>query len=351
VLAVRQSTSPTLDAVAARAGVGRGTVSRVINGGTHVSQRAREAVEQAIAELGYVPNRAARSLVTRRGDAVALVVSEPETPEFSEFSEFSEAFCAGIIRGVSAELNETDLQLLLIMAQTAPDRERLQRFLSARHADGVLLVSLQADDPLPGVLARIGMPFVLAGRRPAGGQGEQGASFVDADHEGGAYQVVRHLLQTGRQRVATITGPRDMDAGIQRLAGYRRALEEDGRFDPQLVARGDFSAASGRWAMRRLLSTHPDIDAVFAASDPMAAGALAALREEARSVPGDVAVAGFDDSIIAQHTIPPLTSVRQPVEQMGRRMARLLIERMHADPAAPPAEVVLTTRLVRRESG
>jgi DNA-binding LacI/PurR family transcriptional regulator len=341
VFAVSQSSAPTLDAVAARAGVGRGTVSRVINGGTHVSRHAREAVEQAIAELGYVPNRAARSLVTRRGDAMALVISEPESRVFSE------PFLAAIVRGASAELNATDLQLLLIMAQTEPDRERLRRFLNARHADGVALVSLHGDDPLPGILAVMGTPCVLVGR-PAGGHR---VSFVDADNEGGAHQAVRHLAKAGRQRIATIAGPRDMDAAVRRLAGCQSALEEAGRFDPNLVGRGDFTEASGRRVMRRLLSAYPDIDAVFAASDPMAAGALATLKEAGRGVPDDVAVVGFDDSIIARHTTPPLTSVHQPVEEMGRRVVRLLIERMQSPPGAPPTEVVLPTRLVRRESG
>jgi len=338
---VSQPSVPTLDAVAARAGVGRGTVSRVINGGTHVSRHAREAVEQAIAELGYVPNRAARRLVTRRGDTVALVVSEPEGRVFSE------QFFAGIIRGVSAELNDTDLQLLLIMAHTEPERERLQRFLTARPADGVALVSLHGDDPLPGILAAMGTPCVLVGR-PAGGQQ---VSFVHAGDGGGAHQAVRHLLKTGRQRVATITGPPDLDVGDRRLAGYRSALKEEGRFDPHLVGHGDFSEASGGRVMRRLLAAHPDIDAVFAASDPMAAGALATLKEEGRTVPHDVAVVGFEDSIIARHTIPPLTSVHQPVEEMGRRVVRLLIERMQTAAGAPPIEVVLPTRLVRRQSG
>jgi DNA-binding LacI/PurR family transcriptional regulator len=339
---VTQSATPTLDAVAARAGVGRGTVSRVINGSAHVSPRARDAVEQAIAELGYVPNRAARSLVTRRGDAVALAVSEPESRVFSE------PFLAGIIRGVSAELNATDLQLLLVMAQTEAERDRLHRFLTARHADGVLLVSLHGTDPLPGMLADIRVPCVLVGR-PAGGQQ---VSYVDADNEGGAQLAARHLLTTGRRRVATITGSQDMDVGVRRLAGYRTALEEAGSYDPQLVARGDFSEASGRKAMRRLLAAHPDIDAVFAASDPMAAGALAVLQEQGRSVPDDVAVVGFDDSIIARHVNPPLTTVHLPVEEMGQRGVRLLIDRMQsADASAPPAEEVLPTRLVRRQSG
>jgi len=313
----------------------------VINGSAHVSARAREAVERAIAELGYVPNRAARSLVTRRGNTVALVVSEPESPAFTE------SFFAGIIRGVSAELNATDLQLLLIMAQTDAERDRLQRFLTARHADGLLLVSPHGSDPMPNMLAKIGVPCVLIGR-PTGGQR---APYVDADNEGGAGLAVRHLLETGRRRIATITGPQDIDLGIRRLAGYRTALEEAGSYDSLLVARGDFSEASARKAMRRLLTTHPDIDAVFAASDAMAAGVLAVLQEQGRRVPDDVAVVGFDDSIIARHVNPPLTTVRLPVDEMGQRVTRLLIERMRSDASAEPAGVVLPTQLVRRESG
>jgi DNA-binding LacI/PurR family transcriptional regulator len=151
-------TSPTLEQVAALAGVSRATVSRVVNGSPKVSPAVRAQVERAVAKLGYVPNRAARSLVTRRADSVALVVSEPHTRFFSE------PFFAGMVRGVSAALAETGVQLLLLIAHDLPDRGRLERYVVGGHVDGVLLASLHGDDPLPGTLERAGVPAVLVGR-------------------------------------------------------------------------------------------------------------------------------------------------------------------------------------------
>jgi DNA-binding LacI/PurR family transcriptional regulator len=341
----RSAGRPTLDEVAARAGVGRGTVSRVINGSPQVSAQAKAAVEQAIADLGYVPNRAARALVTQRTDSVALVVSE------SEERVFGEPFFAGIVRGVSSGLHDTPLQLWLAMAQSPAERERVEHHLTAQHVDGVLLLSLHDDDPLPALLAERGLPAVLGGRPARMLQGAaQMGSYVDVDNAGGSHLAVEHLLSIGRRRLATIAGPQDMGVGLARLAGYREAVAAAGlEVDEDLIQYGDFSEASGAAAMRRLLDARPDLDAVFAASDLMAAGALRVLRELGRPVPEDVAVVGFEDSPLAGQTDPPLTTVHQPVEEMGRQMARLLVATIRGEPVDPPY-VVLETHLVRRES-
>jgi DNA-binding LacI/PurR family transcriptional regulator len=350
---------PTLDEVAAHAGVGRGTVSRVINGSPQVSPEARAAVRRAIDDLGYVPNRAARALVTRRTESVALVVSE------SEERLFGEPFFAGIVRGISSELAETQLQLWLAMAQSSSERKLIEPHLTDQHVDGVMLLSLHDDDPLPGVLARRGLPTVLGGR-PARMLNDQfgatrsvdstpapvsadGVSFVDNDNEGGARAAVQYLLQQGRRKVAVIAGPQDMGVGMARLRGYHEALRRSsaGNGNEKLVAYGDFSEASGAAAMERLLFFTPDLDAVFAASDLMAAGAIRALHALGRRVPADVAVVGFEDSAVARQTQPPLTTVHQAVEGMGREMARLLLARMGGGPAQ---STVLDTHLVVRES-
>ncbi|GAA3195878.1 LacI family DNA-binding transcriptional regulator [Actinocorallia longicatena] len=324
---------PTLESVAARAGVGRGTVSRVINGSPKVSPQAREAVLLAIDELGYVPNRAARMLVTRRTDTVALVVSE------SEERVWGEPFFAGIIRGISAGLSETGLQLLLAMAQSPADHDRLERYLTGQHVDGALLVSLHGDDPLPGHLEDRGLPIVMVGSAP----GYTPVAYVDADNRGGARLAVQHLADRGRRRIATITGPQDMQVGVDRLEGYR-----DVNPGPELIAHGDFSEDSGEHAMRDLLAKDPGLDAVYAASDPMAIGAMRVLREAGRRIPEDVAVVGFDDSPTARHTDPPLTSVHQPVEAMGRAMSELLIARIQEIEFFSPR--ILDTHLVVRGS-
>jgi DNA-binding LacI/PurR family transcriptional regulator len=334
---------PTLEEVAARAGVGRGTVSRVINGSPRVSDRTRTAVEQAVAELGYVPNRVARALAANRADAVALVIPEPETRLFAE------PYFSDIIRGVGAELAEADLQLLLTLLRTPKERQRFAEYLSAHRVDGVLLVSVHADDPLPDLLERIEMPAVLSGRRSA----HESVPYVDCDNTGGAQSAVEHLLGRGRSTVATITGPLDMYVAQCRLDGYRAAIEAAGQeADPGLIVTADFTEEGGRRAMRELLERRPELDGVFAASDVMAAGARQVLRERGRRVPDDVALVGFEDSAVARHMDPPLTSVRQTTEEMGRAMVRVLLEEIEAqgERTSKRPQLVLPTELVRRGS-
>lgn len=337
---------PTLEQVAARAGVGRGTVSRVVNGSPRVSEQTRAAVQQAVAELGYVPNPAARALAAGSTDAIALVVPEHETRLFAE------PYFSGVVRGVSAALADADLQLLLTMIRNQKERERFGQYAAAHRVDGVLLVSVHADDPLPDLLKSIEMPAVLGGRR----SGSESVSYVDSDNVGGARAAVEHLLGRGRKVVATITGPLDMYVAQCRLDGYREAMRTAGcGGDETLIGHGDFTEEGGHRAMRELLARRPGVDAVFCASDVMASGARLALREAGRSVPGDVALVGFDDSPVARHMDPPLTSVRQPIEEMGREMTRLLLEQLRASdvPGTPPPAprgVVLPTQLVRRRS-
>jgi DNA-binding LacI/PurR family transcriptional regulator len=332
---------PTLEEVAALAGVGRGTVSRVINHSPGVKDTTRQLVERAIAELGYVPNRAARALAGSRSDAVALVIPETENRFFAE------PYFSGIVHGVGDGLAGTELQLLLTLVRTERERQRFLQYARARRVDGVLLVSVHGSDPLPDQLAGIGLPTVLSGRR----SGEESVPYVDSDNVGGAGSAVRHLSASGRRRIATITGPLDMYAARCRLLGYEEAVRETaGAAGPSWIAHGDFTEESGRRAMAELLERHPDLDAVFAASDVMAAGALHTLRAAGRRVPQEVAVVGFDDSPIARHTDPRLTSVRQPVEEMGRTMAQVLLAGI-SHPEAALRHMVLPTELVKRASG
>jgi DNA-binding LacI/PurR family transcriptional regulator len=212
--------------------------------------------------------------------------------------------------------------------------------------DGALLVSLHADDPLPARLTAAGIPLVMVGRPPKGVK----ASFVDVDNRQGAQSAVAHLIAGGRRVVATIAGPRDMAVGADRLLGYRDALADAGLpTDPNLEIVGDFTQESGATAMGRLLEARPDIDAVFAASDLMAAGALAVLAANGRRVPADVSVVGFDDSPVATTTMPQLSSVRQPIEAMGHEVARLLVDAVEGSDLVP-RRVILATELVRRAS-
>lgn len=338
---------PTLEAVAARAGVSRATVSRVVNGGDGVREPLVARVRRAVEELGYVPNQAARSLVTRRHDAVAVVIAEPETRVFAD------PFFALQLRGISKELTAHDNQLVLLLTEGRDDHARVGRYLAGGHVDGALVFSLHLDDPLPGLIRHAGVPTVFGGR-PGWGEGEggSGAVYVDSDNRGGAREAVRHLVGLGRTRVAHITGPLDQTSAADRLDGYRDVM---GDADPGLVAESDFTPGGGERAMRVLLDRHPDLDGVFAANDLSAVGALRVLRERGLRVPEDVAVIGFDDMVaVAEQSEPPLSTVRQDIEEMGRLMARLLLERLgHRDAeggGGAAGGVVLPTTLVRRAS-
>jgi DNA-binding LacI/PurR family transcriptional regulator len=332
--------TPTLHEVAELAGVSRATVSRVINDSPRVSPEARRAVEAAVETLRYVPNRAARSLVTRRTDTIALVLSESDTQVFSD------PFFASIVRGLSGRLADTELNLVLLAARGEREQEKIGRYVRQGHVDGVILMSLHRDDTLPDILATAHVPVVLSGR-PLDGRP---MAYVDADNAGGAAAATRHLLELGRSRIATITGPMDMVAGLDRLAGYRAALTEAGRAEaPELVAEGDFTEAGGLRAMTRLLADAPDLDAVFVASDPMACGALQALRAAGRKVPEDVALVGFDDAAVAATCDPPLTTVAQPLDEMTGALVDLLLGQIESGDGAGESRVCATS-LVRRAS-
>jgi DNA-binding LacI/PurR family transcriptional regulator len=291
-----------------------------VNGQATVAEQLRQRVQVAIDELGYVPNQAARALMTRRSDAVALVASEPDTRVFGD------PFFSGIIRGVSMETNRAGLQLVLLMAQGSEDLQRVKRFLRASPLDGVLLISGHDEDGLPEELASLGTPYVIGGR-PSRSTAAQ--SYVDSENVGGARCAAEHLRGAGRTRIATVTGPLDMPAGVDRLAGFRQGL--GAAFDPEMVEPADFTQRGGEAATERLLARVPDIDGLFAASDLMALGALAALRRAGRRVPQDVALVGFDDNEFALTADPPLTTVRQEPILMGRTMVRLYLSTFRPD--------------------
>ncbi|MEW1699273.1 LacI family DNA-binding transcriptional regulator [Streptomyces sp. NPDC093249] len=331
---------PTLEAVAARAGVSRATASRVVNGGAGVRAPLVEKVRRAVEELGYVPNHAARTLVTRRNGAVAVIIAEPE------FRIFSDPFFEQQVRGISRELTSHDAQLVLLWAEGPGDHDRIARYLGGGHVDGALAFSLHGEDALPGLIDRARVPVVLGGR-PAPGTGP-GVPFVDCDNRGGAREAVRHLVGLGRRNIAHLSGPRDQTSALDRLHGYRDVLVDA---DPALLCRGDFTEESGARAMAELLDRRPDVDGVFVANDLMAAGALLTLRERGLRVPEDVAVVGFDDmASVVRRTDPALTTVHQDVEGMGRLMVRLLMRLLDGTGPEGPASVITPTSLVRRAS-
>jgi DNA-binding LacI/PurR family transcriptional regulator len=328
---------PTIDDVAAVAGVSRGTVSRVLNGGHYVSAGALEAVQRAMAETGYVVNSSARALVTRRSGAIAVVLSEPQELLFED-PNFSV-----LVRTCAQRLAEADLSMVLMIASSAGERERVARFARAGHVDGVLLISTHQGDPIFDELEAAGVPTVACGK-PL--EHEASIPYVAADDREGARMMVHYLRESGRRRIATITGPLDTSGGRDRLDGYRDVLGAEAR-DELIVPAREYTQRAGEEAMERLLGRAPGIDAVFVASDLLAAGALAVLRRAGRRVPEDVAVGGFDDSQIAAATAPPLTTVRNPLERVAAEMVDLALR--HID-KQPVESVLVPTELVRRES-
>ncbi|MER5881939.1 LacI family DNA-binding transcriptional regulator [Streptomyces sp. NPDC060235] len=326
---------PTLEVVAARAGVSKSSVSRVINGETTVAPQIRDVVMRAVHELGYVPNGAARNLVTRRTDTLALVVSDPPQGVVSDDPLFS-----AVVRAVSRELETAGKRLVLMLAESDQSRTRVEQYVAGGHVDGVLLVALHGTDPLPTALARQGLPVVSFNRTSA-----HDVPYVALDNAGGAALAVRHLLDRGRRRISTITGPLELHEARERLDGYRRTLRDTGR--RSIVALGDFTRVSGAEAMRQLLDDDPDLDAVFAANDLMAIGALRTLHQAGRRVPEDVAVVGFDDIEAASYTTPALTSVRSPMADQATAAVHLLLGLIAGGPSNP---VIMPNELVVRES-
>lgn len=331
---------PTLADVARAAGVSTATASRVLNGFSRIRPETRNQVKSVMLELGYARQRAATMKCRRHTGSIALVVCE-DTPRL-----FADPFLTQVAIGVSKALTLSGRQLVLItIPATADYPTSVVRYLGDGHVDGVLVVGMHGRRPLD--LDWLGIP-VLFGGRPGYDEGSGPYSYVDADNLGGAELATRYLITAGRTTIATVAGTGDITAGADRLLGYRQAMLEAGCFDQRLIVFGDFGQASGEHATARLLERKPHVDAIFAASDLMAAGALRALHRAGRRVPDDVAVIGFDDLAIARRTDPPLTTVRQPVEEMGARMTRELLA-MIAGPATP-RHVVFDTELVVRSS-
>jgi LacI family transcriptional regulator len=321
-----------LEQIAKLSGVSRSTVSRVINHDPRVGPATREKVLQVMQSLEVKPQPIGRK------NAIGLVVP------LSVSTLFTDPYFPILIQGVSAACHTQQYTALLWLAEPEVERSQIRKFIYGGSIEGVIVAAMVLDDALVQTLADSDVPFVLVGRHPAHLQ----ASYVDTDNLSGARDAVQHLLRSGRNRIATITGLQSRIAGADRLAGYTAALRARGIIpDPALIVDGDFSETGGYRAMQQLLPRQPD--AVFAASDTMALGALRAIRDAGLRVPEDIAVAGFDDLPLAEHTTPPLTTIRQPIYRLGTMAAETLIEQIE-HPHGAPHRVVLPTELVIRAS-
>lgn len=331
---------PTLEDVAAVAGVSRATASRVLNSSPRVSPEAHEAVTAAALQLGYQPNQAARTLVTRRTGAIAMLVSEPQAKVFDD------PHFGALVRASASELARIDMQVVLMLVHGEGAHGRAERFLRGGHVDGALLFTPHQDDPLPSTVRKLHLPVVFGGR-PWGSL--RGLYTVDSDNEGGAVLATEHLLSLGRKTVVTVTGPQDELSSRDRIAGWARAVGAGQEEIAQLTECGEYTREGGYHAMNLLLHRVPHLDGVFAANDLMAVGCLQALREHGRKIPSEVAVVGFDDNqMIAPHAEPPLTTVRQDLGDQVRKMISNLMTLV--DGGSVRRREVLPVQLVRRES-
>jgi DNA-binding LacI/PurR family transcriptional regulator len=333
-------TRPTLEEVARVAGVSRATVSRVINGSPRVSPDVLAVVEKAIAELDYVPNRAARSLVARATMSIALVVPE-DTHRF-----FGDPYFADVVQGISDRLDDSDYVLNLQLTSPSSPSEKTKRYLLGGNVDGAIVVSHHSGDHFLTSLSR-SLPIVFGGRPIGEAAAVDSDYYIDVDNRLGGVRGTQHLIDRNRTAIATITGPADMPASVDREQGWRDALAGAGLPDHRL-ARGDFTEAGGIRAALALIDEYPDIDALFVASDLMASGALLALEERGLRVPQDVAVVGFDNSEYATRGRIGLTTVAQPAQEMGVVMADTLL-RLRAG-ESPPRVTTLDTELIVRDS-
>jgi DNA-binding LacI/PurR family transcriptional regulator len=331
----------TIKQVASEAGVSMQTVSRVLNNRPDVAPETRQRVQEVIDRLNYQPNAIARSLVSSRTRTLGLLTAD-----------FSDYFFTQVIAGAEVEARKHNYFLMLGSTERNPqDEPEYLRLLTERHVEGILFArpSTEPDNRHLAQLLRDGVPVVTTAYYLP----EEMLTVVDVDNVDGGRQATRCLLENGHRRVAMITGPFAWRSVKDRARGYVLALEEAGwTVNPGLIMEGDWSYESGYRAMQLLLgreSTGPSFTALFAQNDRMAIGAIRALNEAGRRVPHDVSIVGYDDIPGAGYCTPPLTTIRQPMQELGALATRLLIQAIEK-PGSVQGEVLLKGELIRRDS-
>lgn len=328
--------SPTLRDVAKFAGVSPATASRALNGHPQVSEEARRRVLDAAAALGYAVPPAGRGRVPGpAGQIVALTVPDVSSP-----------FYCAVLQGVEGEAFANGFDLVLYTTAGRSHENVLDRIVQTKSVGGVIVVTPRhhEDEALREMGTRL--PVVVVAHRAEG----SGFPHVTVDNLRAAFRATRYLIERGHRRIGFIAGPLSVESARDRLRGYRLALEEAGiGYDPALVLEGDFQQPSGERLVRAWSEQHRQPDAWFCSNDLMAAGAIQALHALGRRVPEDVAVMGFDDLVLAELVRPRLTTVRQPIREMGQTAFRMLLRLMRGE-RLDTERVVLDTELVVRES-
>jgi LacI family transcriptional regulator len=318
--------SLTIEEIAALAQVSRSTVSRVLNDHPNVRPMVRDRVLQVIRENNYAPRAAARSLASNRTHSIGVLFPVGLT------NLFHDPFFALLVQGIMEGANRRGYFVMLSMVAADKEQEFYTKILRSRPYDGLIMPVHLIDDPVLPLLLKDHIPLVLCDRHPY----LQHVSWVEIDNREGARQAVLHLLRLGHRRIATIAGPLELAAGLERRDGYKQALLENAvRIDPDLIVQGDFNQESGFTGAQTLLSLPKPPTAIFAANDNMANGALRAIRAAGLRVPQDIALVGFDDLPFARLTDVPLTTVRQPVVEVGAAASEILIDQLEQQDFAP----------------
>lgn len=330
-----------LQEVGKQAGVSRSTVSRVINNDPNVSKRTRERVLKVIDRLGYRPHFAARALVTQRTQVVGVVIPQTINIVFEDRYYFPT-----LLTGIASVINQRDYTMVLWIEEDETDQERFYRnIVQSRLIDGLIVASMAVNNPFLLQVAEMRVPLVMI-EKPEGGP--EHFSYVTIDNVSASREITEHLISLGRQRIGIVTGDLKNADGIDRLRGYREALQVSPLgLDEALVVEGKFTFGDGYDGAKVLVAR--GVDAIVAGNDQTAFGAVEAVHELGLRVPEDVAVVGFDDLPTAARSKPPLTTVHQPIRERGAAAAQLLLEQIEGQEPTPK-HLVLPTRLVVRQS-
>lgn len=331
----------TLEDIARQAGVSRSTVSRVINNQPNVSPAVRTRVQDVIRDTGFHPNLAARTLATQRSWMIGLILPR------SVSSFFADPYFPRLTQGIAQACNHHNYTLGLFLVGEREDEERIFPRISRKgFVDGILVQSGHIGEQLIDRLVNLHLPIVVAGRPFE----ENNVTYIDIDNVAASYQAVTHLAKLGRKRIGTITGTMNSTVSIDRKEGYLKALIGSNlNIDSNLIVEGDFTEAGGYRAMQQLLPALPD--AVFAASDIMALGAMRATREAGLHIPGDIAFVGFDDLPLSKLSDPPLTTIHQPIYEFGYRSVEILIDQIENDAKSPNKTIMETELIIRASCG
>jgi LacI family transcriptional regulator len=329
----------TLEDIAKRAGVSRSTVSRVINGQQYVRQDVRERVLRVIQETGFHPNVAARALASQRSWMIGLVLPR------SVSSFFADPYFPRLTQGIAQACNRHDYSLGLFLVSTPEDEDKIFSRISRKgFLDGILIQSGEMNDQLNERLVNLTVPIVVVGRPFQ----TNDVSYIDVDNVKASFEAVTHLVDLGYRKIGTITGPLNSTVSLDRKEGYLNALLKHRLVvNKSLILEGDFTEAGGYTTMKQLLAAKPD--AVFAASDIMALGAMRAARDAGLRVPEDIAFVGFDDLPLASLSNPPLTTVHQPISEFGEKAVEILIDLIE-NGVKSSQRIIMDTLLVIRES-